>query len=99
MWFAEIFVIGYNSWLEVFVPFPSVDSLGLPNMTALKKTTIHQFITAGLVSVSLRPRHHEQTEAAAQRKAQNERKGRSENREERGQTHAGEGPAVTLRSY
>lgn len=60
-------------------------------MTTVYESPISQFISTSLIGVPLRPGHHQETEATAQREAQDEGQSRPENSQERRQAHGGAG--------
>ncbi len=86
VWFVGVLVIGHNARLEVLIPIPIWD---IPDMTTVYEFPLAQFISTSLVGLPLRPGHHQEAEAAAQREPQDERQSRPENSQERRQAHGG----------
>lgn len=93
MWFVGVLVIGHNARLEVLIPIPIPIPImtirDIPDMTTVYESPIAQFISTSLIGLPLRPGHHQEAEAAAQREAQDERQSRPENSQERRQAHGG----------
>lgn len=90
MWFVGIFVIGHDARLEVLICVPFLAILEIPALTVVYESPIAQVISTSLICLPLRPGHHQETEATAQRQAQDERQSRPENSQKRRQTHAGD---------
>ena len=74
MRFIGVLVVGHDARLKVFTPsIASETSLGIPPKTAWERPPIYKVVSTGFLGVSLSPGHHEQTQAAAERKPQDER--------------------------
>lgn len=89
VWFVGVLVIGHNARLEVLITIPIPTIWDIPDMTTVYESPLAQFISTSLVGLPLRPGHHQEAEAAAQRQPQDERQSRPENSQERRQAHGG----------
>lgn len=63
--FIWVFVIGHDTWLEVFISSP-IPRVPLGISSTQKKPPIAQFISTAVIGVPLCPGYHQQTQTTSQ---------------------------------
>lgn len=86
VWLVWVLVIRHNTWLEVFLS-SSIPWVSLGISSAREKPPIAQFISTRVISVPLRPGHHQEAQTTSQRQPQDKGQSRPEQGQKGGKTH------------